>query len=116
MSKGNREQRKLKAYSVQGDEFGTVVFATCGVVARREGANELNIEFQDVESCRRIPDLDNYSAQGSVPWKVLVEDHGWIMECAGCYKRVASDTEGSIWADENTVYCRKECVREHKNE
>ena len=65
-----------KAYSVQGDEHGCVVFAEHNVVARREGANELNIEFGDVESCRRAPQFDQYADAGKVPVQALL-DAGW---------------------------------------
>lgn len=105
-----------KAYSVQGNEYGTVVFAKHSVVARREGANELNIEFEDVESCRRFPELDHYAAQGRrVPWRVLVEEHGWHQECAWCYGRVFSDEPDRVWVDDDTAYCCHECQARRLN-
>lgn len=98
----------LKAYSVQGNEYGVIAFATSGVAARREGANELNIEFSDVESCRRIPALDHYAGQpGGVPMRVLVEDHGWSQECGCCERRVYSDQPARVWV-EGQVYCHAE--------
>lgn len=100
----------MKAYSVQGDEYGTVVFAKHSVVARRKGANDLNIDFEDVESCRRMPELDEYAAAGKpVSWRVLVEEHGWQLECGWCYGRVYSDEPNRVWADDQTVYCCPEC-------
>ena len=48
-------QKKLKAFQVSdewGDQGGVIVFAKHNVVARREGADELGIEFSHA-SCRR---------------------------------------------------------------
>lgn len=98
----------LKAYSVQGNEYGTIAFATSGVVARREGANELSIEFADVESCRRVPALDAYAGQrGGVPMRVLVEAHGWGADCGYCERRVFADQAARVW-EEDRVYCNAE--------
>lgn len=95
----------LKAYSVQGNEYGVIAFASCNVVARREGANELNIEFSDVESCRRVPALDGYAGQpGGVPMRVLVEDHGWSQECGHCERRVYDDAPARVWVADQ-VFC-----------
>ncbi|MNG25322.1 hypothetical protein D3C76_1538000 [compost metagenome] len=82
-----------------------IAFACSGVVARREGANELNIEFSDVESCRRLPALDGYAGRpGGVPWRVLVEEHGWSQECGHCQGRVYSDEPERVWVADQ-VYC-----------
>ena len=105
----------LKAYSVQGDEYGTVVFAKHSVVARREGANELSIDFEDVESCTRLPALDQYAVTGKVPWKVLVEEHGWHQECGWCYRRVYSDEPERVWASDEQVFCCAECEARQMN-
>lgn len=107
---------KLKAYNVQGNEYGTIVFSLHNVVARREGAEELNIEFEDVESCRRIPELDGYAnVDGGVPMKVLVEEHGWMQECGYCERRVYSDCENRIWITDNQVCCDIECAAKREN-
>lgn len=98
----------LKAYSVQGNEYGVITFARFNVVARREGANELNIEFSDVESCRRMPALDGYAGRaGGLPWRVLVEDHGWSQECGYCERLVGSDDGGRVWVSDQ-VFCSAE--------
>ena len=98
----------LKAYSVQGNEYGVIAFAHCNVVARREGANELNIEFSDVESCRRMPALDGYAGQpGGVPMRVLVEEHEWSQECGYCERRVYGDAAARVWVDDQ-VFCSAE--------
>lgn len=99
---------KLKAYSVQGDEYGVIAFALSGVVARREGANELNIEFSQVESCRRIPELDDFAGKpGGVPMQLLVEEHGWSQECGYCERRVYHDQAARVWEGDQ-VYCSAE--------
>lgn len=83
MKKQNKKSAKLLAYSVQGDECGTIVFANSGIEARRIGANMLNLEFDEVESCRRAQFADIYAAFGTVPPLVLIEQ-GWWWSCTGC--------------------------------
>lgn len=97
----------LKAFHVQGDEYGTIRFAHNHVTARREGACELDTEFNAV-SCKRIPGADKYASQGSVPVRALVEDFGWWQECGYCNHHVYSDTEGRVW-DGDTAYCGIDC-------
>jgi hypothetical protein len=87
----------LKAYVIRddgGDGECCIRFAKHAVVARREGANELNADFESVE-CRRADYLDEY-APGPVPPLVLIE-HGWWFECVGCGQRV---TDGSCHDDD----------------
>ena len=84
-----------KAFQVWAyDNETTIVFADRAVVARREGANDLNCEFESVESCKRVPDFDQYAEAGFVPAEVLI-DNGWWFECHGCYRTVNSDAEGT---------------------
>lgn len=97
----------LKAYHVQSDEYATVRFAHNNVTARREGANELDVEFNSV-SCKRLPGADKYAEKGDVPMRVLVEDFGWWTECGYCNHHVYSETEGSVWEDD-TGYCDIQC-------
>jgi len=80
----------LKAYVVT-DEFGegyaAVMFAEKSVVARREGANELDCEFGDV-SCKRAPWADDL-APGPVSPKDCIELGGFWYECGcGCGRRI----------------------------
>lgn len=84
-------EKALKAYSVQDEEHGVVVFASSGIAARRMGANELNTEFECIESCRRLPWADEYASAGTVPPLVLI-DHGWWFECSHCGVKVCSDS------------------------
>jgi hypothetical protein len=89
----SKEQQR-KAFQVSDtDGHGVIVFANTAVAARRIGANELNIEFECVDSCRRKPEFDKYAANAFVPKEVLL-DHGWTFECFGCGRDVDSDLEG----------------------
>jgi len=67
--------KKLKAFEVRDNDEGNCViaFATNGAAARREGGNDLNLEFEDVESCRRAPWADEY-APGPVPLHAYLAD------------------------------------------
>jgi len=105
-----------KAYSVQGDEFGTIRFAKHSVVARREGADELGCDFQDITSCTRVPQLDSWQEKGHVPIKLLVEQFGWHQECGYCGCMVYAETPGISWShDETQSYCDTECEGRHEN-
>lgn len=97
----------LKAYHVQGDEYGVIRFASSNVVARREGANELDEEFNCV-TCKRMPGADKYASQGRVPTRDLVEEFGFWQECAYCNCHVYNETEGRVW-EGDTAYCDIEC-------
>ncbi|ROU10785.1 hypothetical protein EB837_20560 [Kluyvera ascorbata] len=103
----NTQMQILKAYHVQGNEYGVIRFATKNVVARREGALELEEEFNCV-SCKRLPAADKYATQGTVPTRALVEDLGWWQECGYCCCHVDDETDGRVW-DGDTAYCDIEC-------
>ena len=91
---------ELKAYQVTEDyeRHAVIVFATNGATARRIGAAELNIEFEDVDSCRRKHELDKY-APGPVPPLVLINEHGWSFECLECGRRVHEDMAADLEDD-----------------
>ncbi|MEL1213721.1 hypothetical protein [Aeromonas caviae] len=84
-------EKQLKAFSVQDGEHGAVVFATSGIAARRIGANELNTDFEFIESCRRLPWADQYASAGQVPPLELIAN-GWWLECGHCYRSVCEDS------------------------
>jgi len=103
----NNGQKKVKAYEVyDGNDGWTIQFATNGATARREGANELNCEWEDIDHCRRKPELDQY-APGPVPLSAMLEI-GWWYECNCCSKHCYADNPGVI-IDENAVYCNDQC-------
>lgn len=83
--------KKIKAYVVREDGEGNcvVVFATNSATARREGGSELNLEFEEVESCRRMPEFDQY-APGPVPLHAALAA-GWWHECNHCGVRFDRD-------------------------
>ena len=82
---------KIKAYQVNADEHSVIVFEKSNVAARRVGADEMHQEFEDIFSCHRVQELDKYASFGSVPLKVLVQDHGWITKCIKCSSWVSAD-------------------------
>src|ERR1700677_4212029 len=112
----------MKAYIVR-ETYGDgccVEFADHNVVARRNGANELNTDFGGVE-CNRYPAFDEYAP--CVPDAVLVE-HGWWFECMQCGQRISSDLEDEdgepielepIYAG-NHVFCPPTCQEKFKAE
>lgn len=103
--------RPMKAYSVQGNEHGVIEFARHSVVARRNGAAELGIEFEDVESCRRVPALDKFAGvKGGVPMRVLVEEHEWSQECGYCARRVYNDEADRVWITDDQICCSQKCA------
>ncbi len=115
----------MKAYQVTEPDEGhsVITFAKHSVVARREGANELNIDFECVERCERKPQFDQYAAAGCVPVQALLKD-GWWFECQHCSARVGED--GPDWAsdddavlihiDGRSVYCNSECFHARNTE
>lgn len=82
----------LGAYQVREDEEGhcVIVFASNNAAARREGGNELNLSFDEVDSCNRAPWADQY-APGPVPLHACLSN-GWWFECDHC--GVKFDDEG----------------------
>ena len=114
--------RRLLAYEVRelGEGHCVIAFATNSATARREGGNELDCSFNEVESCNRRPQFDHY-APGPVPKTVLIE-HGWWFECQHCSRRVSEDMqqeaedEGEeydhleVVTDGDAVYCSRSCV------
>ncbi|WP_446903035.1 hypothetical protein [Burkholderia sp. YIM B11467] len=110
----------LKAYIVHDnyEGHGCVRFATNSATARREGANELGIEWESVESCRRAPHLDEF-CPGPVPPGVLIES-GWWFECHACGAHVSNDYQydddgneiepGGYVVRKQQVFCCQECL------
>jgi hypothetical protein len=111
---------KLKAYTVHdGGDHSVIVFALHNVVARREGANEMDCGFNEVDYCTRSPEFDAY-APGPVPPLAAIE-HGWWFECSCCGRKVDSDVCQSAYddgedpdlfgavADGRAVYCSETC-------
>lgn len=112
----------LKAYEVyDGGDNWAIVFATNSATARREGANECNCEWEEVDHCRRRPALDQY-APGPVPPLALIAQ-GWHYECFHCSCRVDEDMDDveadphfDTWSEAQPVprgqfvYCSPACA------
>lgn len=99
--------KKLKAYTVHdGGDHSVIRFALHNVVARREGANELDIQFDEVDYCTRSPEFDQY-APGPVPPLVAIK-YGWWFECRRCRCQVTEYTEEPIAAGDG-LYCSPAC-------
>lgn len=107
------------AYHVVTDDYeeSTIAFATSYVAARRQGAQELDVDFSLV-SCRRIRWADQYAAGGVIPAKAYI-DNGWFISCNHCGAYVSSDSCGTDDEGEEVphehvyeganVYCHQEC-------
>lgn len=108
----NKSEKTPVAYFVQGDEYGVPVFATSNVVARREGANELDEPFGAV-SCKRLPEADKYIDDPRGLRKALVEEMGYWQECGYCQAHVDESSKERLWKDD-AIFCGKECF--DKNE
>lgn len=103
----------LRAYMVSDDEHSVIRFAKYSVVARREGANELDVEFGDVR-CERAPYADAYTEQRWVPAEVLMAN-GWWISCGHCGAQVFDDNEDEdgnpkvpVFEGKHT-YCDQDC-------
>lgn len=103
--------KKIRCYMVRDSEGGCAIrYATNNATARREGARELDLDWEEVESCQRAPGYDQY-APGPVPAAVLVED-GWYYECRGyrCNNKVTRYTDERVFASNGEPYCCEECM------
>jgi len=99
-----------KAWIVREPEegYGTVVFNDHGLAARRMGAEELELDFYDVE-CNRAKEFDKYEGPPSA--EILIKEHGWFWECAQCGQMVCDEEdnlEEAVFTD-HLIYCSKEC-------
>lgn len=112
----------MKAYIVREDHDGhsVITFATSSAAARREGGSELNLEFDEVESCKRAPWADQY-APGPVPLQAYL-DAGWWFECHHCGVRFDQDDRASdddrddqlepVEDGQRNYYCSPTCMME----
>lgn len=117
-------EKPTKAYEVRDSDEGNcvIVYATNGATARREGGNELSLEFEEVESCNRAPWADEY-APGPVPLHAYLAN-GWWFECDHC--GVMFDDDGRRGEEDDdrddefqpvedgkAYYCSPTCKMEH---
>lgn len=113
--------KPLLSYEVSdGDEQMAIIFARTNAAARRLGANEMAIDFDEVDYCRRARQYDQY-APGPVPQLVLI-DNGWWFECHGCGRKISADPwdkgeievgpEHAVEAPGHGLYCSEVCKAE----
>lgn len=78
-----------KAYVVSEEYEGTcaIVFANSSAAARREGAAQLNMTFEEVDSCRRAQWADGFSKDGKIPIEAALDNGFWV-ECDHCGERL----------------------------
>lgn len=116
-------EKPLKAYHVGEGSEGehVIVFATSGAAGRRQGGNELNLEFEEVQFCRRAPWADEFAGQRSIPAKAY-HDNGWWLFCNHCETRLYEDAEDDdgnrreLVYDGQHAYCDQGCKDAHEQD
>jgi hypothetical protein len=104
-------EHPIRAWVVDDDEHSTLVFATSYPAARRLGAEDLEIDWDDVVDCRRCPEADDLPPGTNLrEWQL---DHGWRFECSGpaCYAHVYGDSDGYV-IQNGEVFCSQKCCDE----
>lgn len=99
--------KKMRAYQVQGYEYGVIVYAVSNVIARRQGASELGEEFEHIESCRLAPWADEYFGK-NIPCEAWWENGLWL-ECNWCESRVSNDDESRLVVNDR-AFCSTVCA------
>lgn len=110
-------QKPLVAYMVSdGDERATVVFARSPAAARRVGGREIDLDWDEVNSCQRAREFDCF-APGPVPKLALIES-GWWFECHGCARPIRFEpyddgvtdvSSENVVEDGQSIYCSEIC-------
>jgi hypothetical protein len=106
--------KKKVAYLVKCDEACEIIYATSSAAARRLGANEIGIDFEDVESCNRAAYLDQYIGTDGPAPKLLIEEYNWRFECGNCFDSVDQDTEERVYDEYEWPYCCPKCLATDK--
>lgn len=117
--------KPVKAYAVteRSEAMTVIVFATTGIAARRQGANEHNTDFECIESCRRAPWADQYQSTGTIPAQAWI-DNGYSQTCDYCETVIYGDTTEDEDGNEQEpifegvhAYCGPGCkeAREQEN-
>ncbi|MDH0348197.1 hypothetical protein [Aeromonas dhakensis] len=103
--------RPVVAWKVDDGEHAAIIFHHHGLAARREGASQLDVEF-DRASCTRALQFDQYAPLGKVPVQALLEA-GWFFYCQHCDMTVRLDGDEEhvpLVAADDTVYCSQACM------
>jgi hypothetical protein len=116
--------RKIVAWEVSNDDHAVIVLHSNGLAARREGANELNLDFDEV-SVKRANSFDKFSdgihtAILHLPIKQMMEDFDFQGYCGWCEMTVypssdyGTDEKLPIFSDDGErVFCNAECKRKY---
>ena len=102
------------AYIVRQQEAAAVVYATSPAAARRQGAAEIDSTFEEVDSCCRAKDLDQYAYGDFGTDKVMINEHNWEFECNECFELVNQRTEERCFNEHGTVFCSPACLGTHE--
>lgn len=113
------DAQKLKAYSVQGEEQGEIVYAKSNIEARKWGAHEFNDGELGGITCTRAEWADKY-APGPCPNLVKL-DHGWWIGCSGCEAEIhgsviyvdGDEVEVSPVERKGYLYCSAKCANRY---
>lgn len=103
--------------------FEAVFWESCVILssdyhsAKRQAAHLLNAPFESVEVVR-APALDPYELDTAFPC-LVVDDHAWRMDCAGCGRSLASSKDlGSVLSSAGRhhvstglVFCAWQCEK-----
>lgn len=109
--------KPLKAYAVteRSEAMTVIVFATSGIAARRQGANEHDTDFECIESCRRAPWADQYQSTGKIPAQAWI-DNGYSQTCDYCETVIYGDATEDEYGNEQEpifegvhAYCGAGC-------
>lgn len=94
----------IRAFQVQ-DEYGDgecrIVYAEKNVVARREGAAEMGLDFGGV-SCRRAPWADEFAPNGPTPQQCIETGQWWYSCACGCGRHIDNEDGSGIHQDDST--------------
>ena len=106
----------MKAWIVREDQegFATIVFNNHGLAARKEGASELDLDFDQVE-CNRAKEFDKYNNK-TLDVEILIKDHGWWFECYHCYKKIEKDMDNfdAVLFCTSSYFCSQECLIKYR--
>ena len=101
------------AYIVSnGESRAEIVYETNGAAARRIGGREMHLEFEEVESCYRARDLDQFAPHGPTA-KYMIEERNWQFCCCKCSDEVSQLTENRQYDKYDDAYCSPECLAAH---
>lgn len=96
----------LKAWQVDcdHDDRSCIVWARSYPAARREGAQQLERDWEDVTDVTRVPELDD-GVDDLLGWQL---ENNWHFECHACYRIVTEESGYVRRADR--LFCNEDCA------